>query len=88
MNSTAMQALMDHIQNSTMRDVLAMTASDEDIQSLRSSVPLTCVLIEKLQGGSRRVRSGVLPDNWRQIARYMHADRMLAARAGESWGPT
>ncbi len=55
----------------TLRDYFAAKASDQDVS---------------LQGETLRVQIaqsngvGILPDDWRATARYMHADAMLAAR--------
>ncbi len=52
----------------TLRDYFATHASDEDVKAQRELI---------------RAKSefGILPDDWPSVARYMHADAMLKARA-------
>lgn len=52
----------------TVRDYFAAHASEQDVQHY-------CVQIRA------KSEIGILPDNWPVIARYMHADAMLKARA-------
>ena len=62
----------------TMRDWFAAHASDADIEALRLRTKREQVRTDRW--GRREV--GLFePDNWRQIARYMHADLMLKARS-------
>ena len=56
----------------TLRDYFAAKANEEDIRSQAE------VLRDKMM---KDHGVGVLPDNWRSISRYMHADTMLKARA-------
>ena len=51
----------------TLRDFMAIHATEEDL---------------KMQAALIRDVSplGILPDDWRSTARYMHADSMLKAR--------
>ncbi len=51
----------------TLRDYMAIHASDEDVNAQISQLRDQFVL---------------LPDGWRVTARYMHADAMLKAREG------
>ncbi len=62
-----------------LRDYFAAHATDGDIEALKDRVPR----VSKIVGDSswRRMEHGHLPDDWRQIARYMHADAMLKTRA-------
>ena len=57
----------------TLRDQFAMHATMDDL---------------KVQFSVMRANSdiGILPDNYIAIARYMHADAMLAARKNEKGG--
>lgn len=68
-----------YVSDMTLRDHLAALASDGDIESYRHAIPkVNTMLKETWPGGPSSVLA--LPHNWRQIARYMHADAMLAAR--------
>ena len=51
----------------TLRDYIAIHASDEDV---------------KVQANVLKVRQelGILPDGWNVTARYMHADAMIKER--------
>ncbi len=53
--------------NLTVRDYFAAHASDSDIKHWED--------VLRLRSDHR-----MLPDGWRAIARYMHADAMIAAR--------
>lgn len=61
----------------TLRDYFAAKASDADIMAMQNKVP------REVDG----VTYTDLPPNWRQTARYMHADAMLAERDGVSLPP-
>lgn len=56
-----------HYPGMTVRDYFATHASYEDLRA-------QCEFIRA------KSEFGVLPDNWSVIARYMHADAMLAER--------
>lgn len=62
----------------TLRDYFAAHASEEDIDVALSDMKKGNH-VRKLDGGRAEVFYG-LPDNARQIARYMVADAMLKAR--------
>ena len=64
----------------TLRDYFAAHASDADVDSLRHTVPKV-QMFRSGYAGHRLVAEGCEPRNWRQLARYIHADRMLSARA-------
>jgi hypothetical protein len=55
----------------SIRDYFAAHASDEDVRAQGE------VLRDRLLAQNQ---IGILPDAWRLIARYMHADAMLKAR--------
>lgn len=55
----------------TLRDYIATHASDQDVSYQGEILRETMVRTHGL---------GVLPDNWRVTARYMHADAMIAER--------
>lgn len=57
----------------TLRDYFAAHASDDDV---RDQAEILRADLLKARG------VGILPDNWRTAARYMHADAMLKARGG------
>jgi hypothetical protein len=61
----------------TLRDYFAAKASDADIEDLRERTKRQQVSINSM---GRREISLVVPRDWRQIARYIHADAMLAER--------
>ena len=63
-----------------LRDYFAAMASDADIEALRERTKRKEVQISSM---GRREISLVVPREWRQIARYMHADAMLAERSKE-----
>jgi hypothetical protein len=56
----------------SVRDYFAAHASDSDVKD--QGEILRCILMAQPNG------IGILPDNWRVTARYMHADAMLKAR--------
>lgn len=58
------------IEDMTMRDYFAAKASEEDIKAQADAIRSSSTL-------------GILPDGWLAVARYMHADAMLAARGQE-----
>lgn len=78
----AVALLLDYIDHrdplESLRDYFATTASAAEVNDLLASVPLVDVIVQ--DGSGKRITRG-LPDNARQIARYMHADAMLKARA-------
>jgi hypothetical protein len=65
-------------QDFTLRDQFAATATEEDIAAQKSKVPV----IERAVIGSDGTNhtQKVMPADWRQLARYLHADAMLRAR--------
>jgi hypothetical protein len=71
--------LADNEHGMTMRDYFAAKATDEDVQAMRHLVP-PCDRVVGDGFGSKRVVLGCAPDNWRALARYLHADAMLKAR--------
>lgn len=62
----------------TLRDYFAAHASEEEIQAMANRIPTVECVKTRPGGGGEIVCEK--PVNWRQIARYMHADAMLAAR--------
>ena len=58
------------IEDMTLRNYFAAKASEEDIKAQAEVIRSSSTL-------------GILPDGWRVVARYMHADAMLAAREQE-----
>jgi hypothetical protein len=62
----------------TLRDYFAAKASDADIEDLREKTKRQTVQVNSM---GRREISLVVPRDWRQIARYIHADAMLAERS-------
>lgn len=67
-----------HVFGMTLRDYFAAHATDTDIASMRDKVPMTERVLEYAFGSKRAELC--LPENWRQIARWLHADAMLAER--------
>lgn len=61
-----------------LRDYFAATASDEDIDCLRAKIKEQREITTDSLGKHYEVLRA--PSNWRQLARYMHADLMIAAR--------
>lgn len=57
----------------TLRDYMAIHASEEDVRAIGE-----IIRAKSKQGYG----TGILPDNWRTTARYMHADAMIKAREG------
>ncbi len=66
------------IRELTIRDYFAATATDVDIENLKNEV--LRVTEVRVEGTEKRLVYNVLPDNWRQVARYIHADKMLKYR--------
>lgn len=64
----------------TMRDWFATHATEADIAALRDSVPMVDEVRNNFGPGPAFTVSCVEPENWRQVARYLHADMMLKAR--------
>lgn len=64
----------------TLRDYLAAHATEEDIKALRSSVPRVTEIRNNYGPGPAFSENRAEPKNWRQVARYLHADLMLKAR--------
>lgn len=56
----------------TLRDYFAAKATDEDVRDQGEVIRAR----QQQIGGM-----GILPEGWRTIARYMHADAMLEARS-------
>ena len=63
----------------TLRDYFAQAASEEEIEYQKPMIGAVEKIVNDGVGGNKRIVWG-RPDNWRQIARYMHADAMLEAR--------
>ena len=61
----------------TVRDQLAMHASEEDVRVQGEKIRDQVMAQSKI---------GILPDGWRTRARYMHADAMLKERATHPQG--
>lgn len=64
----------------SLRDYFAAHATEEDIKALRSSVPRVTEIRDNFGPGPAFYEDRVEPKNWRQRARYLHADMMLKAR--------
>lgn len=64
----------------TLRDYFASHATEADIAALRRSVPMVDEVRNNFGPGPAFTVSRVEPENWRQVARYLHADMMLKAR--------
>lgn len=64
------------IVTSLRRDLLAALASEEDYLAHKSKIPKILNLV-KNPDGSEKVEGTIHPDNWRIIARYLHADEMM-----------
>lgn len=62
----------------SLRDHIALTATEEDIQSFKDLVPLITTEVS-YPYGHKEVVEGI-PVAWRATARYLYADAMLAAR--------
>ena len=62
----------------TLRDYFAAHASEGDIQKWANVVPNIEQVFD--EGNGRKRLGFAPPPNVREIARYMHADAMLAAR--------
>jgi hypothetical protein len=65
----------------TLRDYFAAKATDADIEDAMLYMQRVDRILES-HNGQKQIIKG-LPDNARQIARYMHADAMLRAREAE-----
>ena len=63
-----------------LRDYFAAHATEEDIKALQSSVPRVTEIRHNFGPGPAFNEDRVEPKNWRQLARYLHADMMLKAR--------
>ena len=70
----------------SLRDYFAAHATDADVAAMRDLVP-KCTKVKDDGNGTKRLFHGAEPDNWRALARYMHADWMLACRKTPN-GPT
>jgi hypothetical protein len=64
----------------SLRDYFAASATEIDIELARRFVPKVNRTVPSYSGREVNVLP-MLPDDWRQLARYIHADMMLAARA-------
>lgn len=64
----------------TLRDYFAAHAAEEDIKALRNLVPKVAVVRNNYGPGPAFSEDRAEPKNWRQLARYLHADLMLKAR--------
>lgn len=62
----------------SLRDYFATHAGNSEIAEMLARVPMVGKVIVE---GSRKRITQAMPDNARQIARYMHADAMLKARS-------
>ena len=62
----------------TLRDYFAAHATDEDIYTAMDLVKKVEVVRDR--GNGHKVIERGYPDNTRQLARYIHADKMLKAR--------
>lgn len=60
-----------------MRTLFASTATDLDIESCRHLVPHGDKVVEG-GPGQLRIKRNAEPDNWRQQARFIHANLMIA----------
>lgn len=64
----------------TLRDWFATHATEADIQAARHLVPMVTEVLNNFGPGPAFTEGRVEPKNWRQVARYLHADMMLKAR--------
>ncbi len=78
LNPGASWQVMAPCDGMTLRDYFASHASDLDIEAMAGRIQ-EVRLVRTRADGSKEVYDD-LPHNWRQIARYMHADLMLKAR--------
>ncbi len=65
----------------TLLDYFAAHASEDDIQSVKPRIPDERRIVEF--GDGRKGPIYTAPENWRQIARYLHAQAMLKAREAQ-----
>lgn len=70
-------------QGLSQRDWFAAHASEEDILYHRRSVPKVATVVEDDFTG-RKNCFNLEPADWREQARYLHADAMLKAREGKA----
>ena len=63
----------------SLRDYFATHASDADVAAARQHVP-TCTRVRDDGNSMKYLSHGAEPEDWRAIARYIHADMMLARR--------
>lgn len=64
----------------TLRDWFATHATEEDIEALRNLIPKVVEIRNNYGPGPAFIEHRAEPKNWRQVARYLHADAMLKAR--------
>ena len=64
----------------TLRDWFATHATEEDIEALRNLIPKVVEIRDNYGPGPAFIEHRAEPKNWRQVARYLHADAMLKAR--------
>lgn len=64
----------------SLRDWFATHATEADIQAARHLVPMVTEVLNNFGPGPAFTEGRVEPKNWRQVARYLHADMMLKAR--------
>ena len=64
----------------SLRDWFATHATEEDIKALRNLVPKVVEIRDNYGPGPAFIEHRAEPKNWRQVARYLHADMMLKAR--------
>lgn len=67
----------------SQRDWFAAHASEEDILYHRRNVPKVATVVEDDFTG-RKNCFNLEPADWRERARYLHADAMLRAREGKA----
>ena len=72
-------AMGDH-DGMTLRDWFATHATEEDIEALRNLMPKVVEIRNNYGPGPAFIEHRTEPKNWRQVARYLHADMMLKAR--------
>ena len=63
----------------SLRDYFAAQATDADVATMRGRVP-TVTKVRDCGDGRKTLHHNAEPDEWHQIARYLHADAMLKAR--------
>lgn len=64
----------------SLRDWFATHATEEDIEALRNLIPKVVEIRDNYGPGPAFIEHRAEPKNWRQVARYLHADMMLKAR--------